>query len=117
MHGELPLPDKSVCEKPHLKVCFEFKQWVQALLPIRGKAEGLRVLIHGGAGGVGSAAVQIAKAWGMHVTATCGTRNLDFVQQVCCNLVLRRGAWLHPSIHKMPSSRAHSIFELHALAD
>ena len=55
---------------------------MQALLPIRSKADGMRVLVHGGAGGVGSAAVQIAKAWGMHVTATCGAKNLNFVRQV-----------------------------------
>lgn len=42
----------------------------------------MRVLVHGGAGGVGGAAVQIAKAWGMHVTTTCSPKNLDFVRQV-----------------------------------
>lgn len=43
---------------------------------------GQRVLIHAGAGGVGSAAVQMAKAQGLHVTTTCSTRNLAFVKQV-----------------------------------
>ncbi|DBB01352.1 TPA: hypothetical protein ACH3X1_013675 [Trebouxia sp. C0004] len=52
-----------------------------ALEPMRSKAAGMRVLVHGGAGGVGGAAVQIAKAWGMHVTTTCSTKNLDFVCQ------------------------------------
>ncbi len=39
---------------------------------------GDRVLIHAGAGGVGSAAIQIAKARGLHVTTTCSARNVDF---------------------------------------
>lgn len=39
---------------------------------------GNRLLIHAGAGGVGSVAIQIAKARGLHVTTTCSTRNIDF---------------------------------------
>jgi len=40
------------------------------------------VLIHGGAGGVGSAAVQIAKAAGAHVIATASANNLEFLKQI-----------------------------------
>jgi NADPH:quinone reductase-like Zn-dependent oxidoreductase len=40
------------------------------------------VLIHGGAGGVGSAAVQIAKAAGAHVIATASANNLEFLKQM-----------------------------------
>jgi NADPH:quinone reductase-like Zn-dependent oxidoreductase len=40
------------------------------------------VLIHGGAGGVGSAAVQIAKAAGAHVIATASANNLEFLRQI-----------------------------------
>jgi len=40
---------------------------------------GDRVLILGGAGSLGSAAVQIAAAMGAEVTATCSTRNADLV--------------------------------------
>lgn len=43
---------------------------------------GQRVLIHGGNGGIGSVAVQMAKAWGCHVTATCSTKNLQFVRVI-----------------------------------
>jgi NADPH:quinone reductase-like Zn-dependent oxidoreductase len=43
---------------------------------------GERVLINGAAGGVGTMAVQIAKALGAHVTAVCSTRNVDMVRSL-----------------------------------
>jgi NADPH:quinone reductase-like Zn-dependent oxidoreductase len=42
-------------------------------------APGQRVLIHGAGGGVGTFAVQIAKAMGAHVTAVTGPKNVDLV--------------------------------------
>jgi NADPH:quinone reductase-like Zn-dependent oxidoreductase len=44
--------------------------------------KGQRVLIHGGAGGVGHFAVQIAKAAGAWVAATCSAGDLDFVRKL-----------------------------------
>src|SRR5215510_3004339 len=43
---------------------------------------GNRVLIHAGAGGVGSFAIQIAKALGAHVAATASSRNQEFLRQL-----------------------------------
>ncbi len=43
---------------------------------------GQRVLVCGAGGGVGTFAVQIAKALGAHVTATTGTRNLELVRSL-----------------------------------
>ncbi|MEO6086069.1 MAG: NADP-dependent oxidoreductase [Umezawaea sp.] len=42
--------------------------------------EGDRVLVHGGGGGVGHVAIQIAKALGAHVIATAGTSKREFVE-------------------------------------
>lgn len=52
----------------------------QALFDVAGLARGQRLLITGGSGGVGSLAVQIAKAAGAHVTAMASGRNADFVR-------------------------------------
>ena len=44
--------------------------------------EGMRVLINGASGGVGTFAVQIAAHLGAHVTAVCGPTNLDLVRSL-----------------------------------
>jgi len=43
---------------------------------------GQHVLVNGAAGGVGTFAVQIAKALGAHVTGVCSTRNVDLVRSI-----------------------------------
>src|SRR5438093_5371873 len=56
-----------------------------ALQGLRDKAQvkpGQRVVISGAGGGVGTFAVQIAKALGAHVTAVTSTRNLDMVRSI-----------------------------------
>jgi NADPH2:quinone reductase len=49
---------------------------------------GETVLIHGGAGGVGSFAVQIAKAAGARVLATSGPDNLETLRQLGADVVI-----------------------------
>jgi NADPH:quinone reductase-like Zn-dependent oxidoreductase len=52
----------------------------QGLFERGGLKAGERVLIHGGAGGVGVFAVQLAHWRGAHVIATASTHNVDFVR-------------------------------------
>ena len=49
---------------------------------------GQNVLINGGSGGVGTFAVQIAKALGAKVTAVCSTRNADRVRSIGADRVI-----------------------------
>ncbi|WP_371526088.1 NADP-dependent oxidoreductase [Streptomyces sp. NBC_01283] len=54
----------------------------QALVERAQVQRGQRVLIHAGAGGLGSIAVQLAKARGAHVATTASTANIDLVKEL-----------------------------------
>ena len=60
----------------------------QALFEVGGLKEGQQVLVHGGAGGVGTFAVQLAKLRGAHVLATASGQNVEYVKRLGADEVI-----------------------------
>lgn len=63
---------------------------LQAMRDLGGIEKGQSILIIGAGGGVGSVAVEIAKALGANVTAVCSTKDVKRVQQMGADTVVDR---------------------------
>lgn len=92
---QLVIPSEDLCIIP-TEMAFEqaaavpttFGTAWQALFDVGGLQRGQRVLIHAGAGGVGSMAVQLARHAGAHVIATASARNIDLVKRLGADEVI-----------------------------
>jgi NADPH:quinone reductase-like Zn-dependent oxidoreductase len=60
----------------------------RALVENIGLSKGQRILIHGGAGGIGSIAIQLAKHLGAYVATTVSTNDKQFVQELGADQVI-----------------------------
>ena len=60
----------------------------RALMENIGLSNGQRILIHGGAGGIGSIAIQLAKHLGAYVATTVSTNDKQFVQKLGADQVI-----------------------------
>jgi len=61
---------------------------LHGLRDIAGVQPGQRVLINGASGGVGTLAIQVARALGAAVTAVCSTRNIELVRSLGAGQVI-----------------------------
>ena len=89
------VPERLLVRKPaNLSFAQAAAVPMAAVTALRGLREtkpvqpGQQVLINGASGGVGTFAIQIAKALGAEVTAVVGSRNVDLARQLGADLVL-----------------------------
>ncbi|NJD77192.1 MAG: NADP-dependent oxidoreductase [Candidatus Methanoperedens sp.] len=60
----------------------------QALVDHIGLSRGKKILIHGGAGGIGTVAIQLAKHLGAYVAATVGAKDMQYARELGADEVI-----------------------------
>ena len=78
----------STLDFPHAAALLEGAHYSLFYIRAAGVGEGSKVLVNGGTGAIGSAAVQILAAMGADVTAVCRTEHLDLVRGLGASHVL-----------------------------
>jgi NADPH:quinone reductase-like Zn-dependent oxidoreductase len=81
----VPIPDSLSMPEAAALPLGGLSAWA-ALVSATPVTSGMKVLIHAGAGGVGSMAIQLARHRGAYVAATCSAANADFVQSLGADL-------------------------------
>lgn len=83
----VPLPDTVDLEVAASLPTAGITSW-EALFDVGGLRAGQRVLVNGGAGGMGSWCIQLAKMAGALAAATCSAANLDYVRSLGADLAI-----------------------------
>ncbi|QHJ72132.1 NADP-dependent oxidoreductase [Planococcus halotolerans] len=81
------MPDSMTYEEGAAMPLVGLTAW-ECLVEVAGIKEGDKVLIHAGAGGVGTHAIQIAKSFGAYVAATASDKNLELLQSLGADQVI-----------------------------
>lgn len=86
--GAIALKPESVSFQRAASIPLAGTTALQALRDVGGLQAGQRVVINGASGGVGTFAVQIAKALGAEVAAVCRTAKVDMVRSLGADVVI-----------------------------
>jgi NADPH:quinone reductase-like Zn-dependent oxidoreductase len=86
--GEAAIKPKSITFEQAAAVPLAALTAWQALVDVARVEKGQTVLIHGGSGGVGSFAIQIAKGRGARVIASASTANQDLLRQLGADVAI-----------------------------